>query len=795
MNLNKKSWVLFLLFLCCVSFTEVLYAQKHTVSGYISDASSGEELISATIYIKELKTGTVTNTYGFYSLNLPNGEYTVTYSFIGYSSQEFSINLKEDVKKNVELRPIAILTGEVEIYGKRKDANITSTDVGKVEVDVQKAKAIPVVFGEVDILKTLQLLPGVKSAGEGSSGFYVRGGGADQNLILLDEALVFSPGHLFGFFSIFNSDAIKSLTLIKGGMPANYGGRLASVVDVTMKDGNNKSYHADGGIGIISSRLTIEGPIIKDKSSFIISGRRTYADLVMRPFTKNTDFSGNGYYFYDLNAKLNYKFSDKDKIFLSGYFGRDVFTYRGSEDFNLNADMPWGNATVTLRWNHLFSSKLFMNASAIYNDYNFKMGMSSDDFSMTTYSGIKDQNLKLDFSYFPSTIHKIKFGANYIYHSFIPGATSANIAGGVEINTETLAKKFAHETAVYALDEFSLTERIKINAGLRFSSFTLVPPYSQLVKDANGNPVDTIEYRSGGSIQTYYGLEPRLNMVFEMSKKSSVKASVSYNNQYIHLVSNSSSTFPTDIWTPSSMDVKPQKGFEVSTGYFRNFLDNMIETSVEIYYKKMFNQIEYKDGYVQDIGRDIEWDFVFGEGQSYGVEFFINKAIGKLTGWVGYTYSKTTRHFPELYTVDFPAKYDLTHDVSVVAIYQLTKRITVSGTFVYTTGMATTMPLRRYMIQNTIVDDPSPRNSYRIEPYHRADIGMTIKGKEFGKSGKRKKLQSELVISVYNVYNHMNVYFIYVDVEGDYYQGDLRLQPKKVSLFPVIPSISWNFRF
>jgi hypothetical protein len=796
MIFQKKLWLAVIVILFCLFSSDNVSAQKYTLSGYVRDAFSGEELINSTIYVKELKTGAITNVYGFYSLTLPKGEYNISYSYMGYQAVSAIINLSADLKKNVELASSTIQTSEVEIVGKRKDANIKSTDVGKVDIDIEKAKSIPAVLGEVDILKTLQLLPGVKSAGEGSSGFYVRGGGADQNLILLDEALVFNTGHLFGFFSVFNSDAIKNMSLIKGGMPANYGGRLASVVDITMKEGNNKSYHADGGIGLISSRLTIEGPIVKDKCSFMLSGRRTYIDILLQPFTKDSEFSGSGYYFYDLNTKINYRFSDRDRLFLSGYFGRDVFTFKSPGGGKFNASIPWGNATVTLRWNHLFSDHLFMNASAIYNDYHFELGMSSDNFSMSTYSGIKDQNLKLDFSYFPNNVHKIKFGGNYIYHTFIPGATSGSTSTGIKISTDNLKRKYADEYAVYVLDEFDLNEHIKINAGLRFSAFTLRAPYDQLTKDAFGNPVDTINYISGQPVQTYYGLEPRLNVRYELDKNSSIKASYNYNNQYIHLVSNSSSTLPTDIWVPSSKVVKPQKGYEVSLGYFRNLFDNLIETSVEVYYKKMDNQIEYKDGYTQQIGRDLEWDFVFGEGQSYGIEFFINKSLGKLTGWIGYTYSSTTRHFPDLYTVDFPSKYDLTHDLSIVLLYQLTKRLSVSGTFVYSTGQATTIPLRKYWMEGQIATENSPRNSYRLEPYHRADVGLTLKGREVKKkTGKKKKLQSDLVISVYNVYDHKNVYFIYTETTGDYLAGDLKLQAKKVSLFPIIPSISWNFRF
>ena len=790
MQRKQLIFILFLFFISSFSFAQ----DKFTISGFVRDVSSGEELISATIYVKELKTGILTNNYGFYSLTLPKGKYTLSISYMGFQTREISVDLNENIHNNIDLQPVAFLNKEVEIVGKRKNENVQNTDVGKVELDIEKAKAIPAIMGEVDILKTIQLLPGVKSAGEGSSGFYVRGGGSDQNLILLDEAIVFNTGHLFGFFSVFNSDAVKNTTLIKGGMPANYGGRLSSVVDVTMKEGNNKQYHGAGGIGLIASKLTLEGPIIKDKSSFMISARRTYADFLAKPFMKGKDFEGNGYYFYDLNTKINYRISEHDRIFISGYFGRDVFTFNSpNSDFKIR--IPWGNATTTVRWNHLFSDKLFLNTSAIYNDYHFAMQMISKDFNFSTYSGIRDWSMKADFSYFPNTVHKIKFGGNYTYHTFIPGASSASTSDSLQLDTKSIPKKYAHETAMYIVDNFDLNNWLKVDIGLRFSTFTMLAPYSQLVKDSLGEVTDTIFYHKGDKVKTYYGFEPRINLRFKINDKSSVKASYNYNNQYIHLVSNSASTLPTDIWVPSSRLVNPQKGYQLSVGYFRNFFKNTVETSVEIYYKKMFNQIEYRDGYTIQWGRDLEWDFVFGQGQSYGVELFINKTIGKLTGWVGYTWSKTTRHFPDLATVDFPTKYDRTNDLSVVAVYEPNKRMSFAATFVYGTGEATTIPLRRYVIDNRIVNEYSPRNSYRLEPYHRADVSATIRNKPFDKSGKPRKVQSEWVVSIYNVYNHKNIYFIYYNMEGDIYKGDLKIQAKKVSLFPIIPSISWNFKF
>lgn len=760
---------------------------KFTIHGYIRDLSSGEELIGATVYIKNLEKGTVTNSYGYYSISLQKGKYILLYSYMGYISKKIEVELKNDFHKNINLRSSAIQAEEVEIIAERTDVNIKSTDIGKIELQTATVKNIPALLGEVDILKTIQLLPGVQSAGEGNSGFYVRGGGSDQNLILLDEAVVYNTGHLFGFFSVFNADAIKNTTLIKGGMPANYGGRLSSVVDVAMKNGNDKSYHFDGGIGVISSRLTVEGPLLKNKSSFMLSGRRTYLDVLIKPFVKEK-FKSNAYHFFDLNTKLSYRFSDKDRIFLSGYFGRDVFSFT-SPNSAFVISIPWGNTTTTLRWNHLFNEKLFLNTSIIYNDYNFKFNMESDKLKMLMYSGIKDINYKMDFGYYPAIAHKIKFGLNYTYHTFTPSSSSASIGDDIEFNTEDIKKKYAHESAIYFLDQYDVSDRLKINAGLRFSTFTIVPPYSQLITDEDGNAIDTNYFTGEDENTSYFGLEPRINARFTINKKSSVKVSFMHTKQYIHLVSNANSTLPTDVWVPSTKMVKPQSGDQYSIGYFRNFFDNKVETSIELYYKKMNNQIEYKDGYIETMGRELEWDFVFGTGESYGMELFINKVFGKTTGWIGYTLSKTTRHFEDLITKDFPAKFDRTHDLSIVVSHKFTDRFSIGTTFIYGTGIATTLPINFYMIDNSIANDYMPRNSYRIEPYHRLDISARLKNK------KEKKFSSEWIFSIYNVYNHKNVYFIYFTNEGILGEGDFSNKAYKVSLFPIIPSIAWNFNF
>lgn len=764
--------------------------EKYTISGYIKDKESGESLISATVMDAQSGKGTTTNLYGFYSLSLSAGEHTLTFSYIGFEDQVQTIQLTEDKRINIELGFSSVVTDQVVITGEKLDKNVESADVGKVELTTEQAKVLPALMGEVDVMKTLQLLPGIQSAGEGNSGFYVRGGGPDQNLILLDDAVVYNSGHLFGFFSVFNSDAVKNTTLIKGGMPANYGGRLSSVVDVQMNEGNMKSYHVAGGIGFIASRLTIEGPIVKDKASFVISGRRTYIDLITKPIFKNMQdgrFAGNSYYFYDVNVKMNYRFSDKDRIFLSGYFGRDVFTF-SDPDGSFQIDIPWGNATATLRWNHLFNDKLFMNTTAIFQDYEFGVESNFQGVQFQLYSGVRDYSMKMDFDYFPHTNHKVKFGAIYTYHQFTP-YTANGQTEDQSFGTDT-DKKLAHEAAIYILDEWDIHERFKINFGLRGSMFSNVGPYEKKIMNQAGAVIDTIQYGWNENIATYGMLEPRLNMRFKVDEFSSIKAGFSMNRQYMHMVSSSSSTLPTDLWVPSTDKVKPQLGLQYSIGYFRNFMKNMFETSVELYYKDLRNQIEFGQSYVQELNSDIEDGYVFGKGWSYGAEFFVKKALGDFNGWVGYTLSYTQRKFDDINGGKvFAAKYDRRHDLSVVLIYNLKDRWKFATTFVYGTGQSTTLPIGRYFIEGQIVNQYGERNSYRMEPYHRLDVSITYVFKT------KKKFYSDLAFSVYNVYNRQNPYFIYYDVDGNTANNDLTVSAKQASLFPVLPSITWNFKY
>lgn len=765
--------------------------QKYTLSGYIRDKSNGEALLGASVYENATMKGTVSNEYGFYSLTLPAGAYTITISYIGYLALDTTVNLNSDIRLNMDIQPEAKVTEEIVVTSERKDRNVSSTEMGTIELHLEQVKAIPVVFGEQDILKTIQLLPGVQSAGEGNSSFYVRGGGPDQNLILLDEAVVFNPGHLFGFFSVFNSDALKNTTLIKGGIPASYGGRLSSVLDVTMKEGNSKQYEMEGGIGLISSRFTAQGPIVRDKCSFMVSARRTYIDLLLMPILPNIKdglYDGNSYNFYDLNTKINYKFSDKDRLYLSGYFGRDVFKFNSPTD-DFDVKIPWGNATATLRWNHLFSDKLFLNTSAIFNDFKFMFESSFSGFQFDLHSGIRDFNFKSDLDYYPSVKHKMQFGVNYTYHIFTP-YTANYRSDDTEFSNDSLNKKYAHELAFYAQDEFDIVKKLRVNAGLRVSTFTQVGPYAQYIYDDLLRPVDTIHYARSEAIKTYWGLEPRLTLRYAVTDNISLKGSVTMGNQYIHLVSNATTTLPTDLWVPSTAIVKPQKGILYALGYFHNFKNNMFEASIEGYYKSLQNQIEFGQSYVPELDLDVEQSFVFGKGWSYGAEFFLNKKEGKLTGWLGYTLSYTYRKFPGLNSGNtFPARYDRRHDAVAVATYEINKRWKVSATFVYGTGQALTLPVGRYYIEGRVVNQYEERNAYRMEPYHRLDVGAiyTIKRKE--------RFHNELVFSIYNVYNRKNPFFIYFDAEGNISEGTVKVQAKQVSLFTVLPSVTWNFKW
>jgi len=765
--------------------------KRFTLSGFIKDSLNGETLIGATITVRGQSKGINSNQYGFYSITLNAGKYTLQCSYIGYVTRVVELDLDRDRQFNFDVMPSVRLSEEVVVSSKKRDANVKNAQMGKFNLPIEQIKAIPAFLGEVDLLKTIQLLPGVRNAGEGSAGIYVRGGGPDQNLILLDDAPVYNTGHLFGFFSIFNSDAIKNVALIKGGMPAQYGGRLSSVLDISMKEGNNQKLQVDGGIGLIASRFSIQGPLKKDKASFIVSARRTYIDALVKPFIpKSSQFYGSGYYFYDLNAKVNYKFSEKDRLYLSGYFGRDVFDFVNGRQ-SLKVNIPWGNATGTLRWNHVFNKKLFGNTTAVYNDYKFLFKAAQNNFEIKLSSGIRDLSLKQDFDLYPFTGHKIKFGGIYTYHRFTPSVVSGR-QDSVIFEPDNAQRKFAHEAAVYVQDDWEINDKIKINAGLRYSWFQQIGAFKIYKTDDNGNRLDSTVFKKGAPVKTYGGLEPRLTLRYALNDETSLKASVTRNLQYIHLVSNSGTTLPTDIWVPSTYKVRPQISWLYAAGLFKNFKDNMYETSVEVYYKKMDNQIEYKEGYTPNTLDDTENSFTFGKGWSYGTELFINKTKGKLTGWIGYTLSWTKRKFPYLnFGETYPAKYDRRHDMSVVAMYALSRKWKLSATFVYGSGNAATLPQRFYIIGGVLTQEYSRINEYRLPSYHRLDLSAILTPRR----SLNRKWKTEWVFSIYNAYSRQNPYFIYFDQTGSPYNGSLQVQAKQVSLFPVIPAVTWNFRF
>lgn len=775
-----------------------LIAQKHTISGYIKDKDTGEELIGANVIVKDKGTGTTTNTYGFYSINLPDGNYEIIYSFIGYKEEVKTVNLKSNQSINVELSGSAYVTQEVVVSSEKK-SNIEDSKMSVIKLPVETVKTLPAFMGEVDILKTIQLLPGVQSSGEGNSGFYVRGGGPDQNLILLDEATIYNASHLFGFFSVFNADAIKDMEIYKGGMPAEYGGRISSVLDIKMNNGNMKEFEAEGGIGTIASRLTLQGPIVKDKSSFLISARRTYIDILIKPFIKKTSpFRGSGYYFYDLNAKFNYRFSDKDRLFFSAYYGEDIFDFK-STDAGFGMSIPWGNGMASLRWNHLFNSKFFSNTTLVAADYKFRTEVKMEDsededggFQFIQNSGIRDYYIKQDFTWLPNPKHTVKFGGMYTYHIFTPNSVSASFGTDV-YDFSSARKQYAHEAAIYLGDDYKINDRFTIYAGVRAAIFNQRGPFTRYVKDEYLiNNIDTITYGQNESVAFYDSFEPRASIKIGLDKNSSFKASFMQNKQFIHLASLSASTLPTDLWVPCSDVVKPQAGRQYAIGYFRNFFDDHYETSVELYYKDLFNLIEYADGALpgDDVADNADNYFIFGDGYSYGLELFIKKRSGRFTGWIGYTWSKTERFFDDIDNgAPFPAKYDRRHDLSLTATYQLSDKWTASAVFVYATGNTTTLPLGLFMIDGELVSEYATRNSYRMDPYHRLDLSVTYEHK------KTDKWESSWNFSVFNAYNRKNPYFIYFDKSGTVEDGTFTTYAKQVSLFPILPAVTWNFKF
>jgi len=752
--------------------------KKHTISGTVTDARTGETLIGANIILLENPgAGVLSNGYGFYSITAPENNYTLVASFTGYMNDTSKIFLTKDHMLALALTPQNTELEEIIVRGKRSD-NITRTLPGMQKVSMEEIKNVPVLFGEKDILKTIQLLPGIKSAGDGSSGFFVRGGGADQNLILLDEATVYNASHLLGFFSTFNSDAIKDVTIYKGDMPAQYGGRLSSLLDIKMNDGNNKDYKVSGGIGLISSRLNVEGPIVKDKGSFMISARRTYADLFLK-LSKDSEVNKSILYFYDINAKVNYQFGEKNKLYLSGYFGKDDLGY--SNQFGIR----WGNTTATLRWNHIFSSKLFSNASFIYSNYNYNIIINQTTNNLSVLSKIKDFTLKEDLQYFAGSTNKINLGFNLTYHTFTPGEFKSSLTSSY--NPLKLQDKYAFDGALYLADEWRPSNNLKFNAGIRLSAFNLMGPGDFYTYDNNGNVIATTHYSSGKTAKSYLNLQPRFAATYQLDQLSSVKASYSRNVQNLHLLSNTTGSNPTDVWIPSSNNVKPEISDQFSTGYYRNTVNNKYEFSAEMYYKLLQNQIDYKNGAVLVANQTVESQLVYGIGRAYGLELYAKKKYGKLTGWFSYTLSRTERRIDRVNNDSwYPATQDQTHNVAIVAIYNLGKKWTISGDFVYNTGDAVSWPSGKYQVNGNTVFYYTERNGYRMPSYNRMDISATLLAK------KTVKYEGSWTFSVYNAYGRENPYFI--QFQNDPADPE-KTQAVQYSLFRWIPSVTYNFKF
>jgi hypothetical protein len=769
-----------LVFLLGTLFPFLLSAQvRHTVSGTIRDQSSGETLIGASVVILNHPRSTVlSNSYGFYSLNAAAGKYTIVVSFAGYSNDTLEVSLDKDVVMAVNLSPAEAEMQEVVVSANRNNANVTKPLMGVQKLSVNEIKDVPVIFGEKDILKTIQLLPGVQSGGDGSSGFYVRGGSVDQNLILLDEATVYNPTHLLGFFSTFNSDAIKDVTLYKGAIPAEYGGRLASVLDVRMDDGNVKDYGVSGGLGLISSRLNVEGPIEKDDGSFIVSARRTYADLFLK-LSKDTNTNRSSLYFYDINAKANYKLGDKDHIYLSGYFGKDNLGLGNT--FGLD----YGNSTATFRWNHIFNSRLFSNTSLIYSKYNYNVSVNSGNNDIGITSFVRDYHLKEDLQYFVNSDNKVNFGIEVIQHTTSPGVISAS--GTSSFNPLALEQRYSVESAAYIDHSLSLSDKVNIDYGLRAGLFTVFGPGSFYTYDSSGNAIDTATYGSGQVVKNYFNLEPRFSMSYRLTDNSSIKFAYTRTTQNLHLLSNSTSSNPTDVWIPSSNNVKPEIADQVSTGYFRNADNNAYEFSAEVYYRYMQNQIDYKNGAQLIANEYVESQLIYGIGRAYGLELFAKKKVGRMTGWISYTLSRTERRFGEVNDDSwYPANQDRTHDLSVVGIYKLNKKWTLSGDFVYYTGNAVTWPSGKYEVDGQVAFLYTKRNGYRMPPYNRLDLSATLQGK------KTKKFDSNWNFSLYNAYGRENPYSISFQQDPG---NPTKTEAVQYALFRWVPSVTYNFKF
>ncbi len=792
----KHAALSFLLFgILCISSFSAWSQERLTISGYLKDGDTGETLIGASVYVTELETGVITNVYGFYSISLPNGNYTVKYSYVGYSTVTQTVNLTENQTLDIELPVASEELEEVVVTAEAEDANVKNIEMSVQKLEMKTIQKMPALLGEVDVLRSIQQLPGVSTVGEGAAGFNVRGGSIDQNLVLLDEAPVYNSSHLFGFFSVFNPDAVKDVKLYKGGIPAQYGGRLSSILDVRMKEGNSKRLSASGGVGLIFSRLTVEAPIVEDKASFIVAARRSYIDVLARPFLSG-DLAESAFNFYDLTLKTNVKLNDKNQLFLSGYLGRDVFTFGEDGGFN------WGNQTVSFRWNHLFNERLFSNITAFYSNYDYELGFrDGTENSFDWNSKIKTYSVRPELNFFLNPRNTLTFGGQMLIYDFEPG-NAFGVSEG-EVADVSLANKYAAEAAVFLSNEQEVSPRLSLQYGLRFSWFSYMGEgtayeYANAEVAGTRRPVTGFtEYDQWENIQTYSNWEPRFSVKYELNSVSSLKASYQRMAQYLHLISNGAASIPLDVWTPSTNNIQPQLADQIALGYFRNFKQNTYETSVEVYYKDFQNLVEYIDGADLLLNEFLEGDLLNGVGRAYGAEFYVEKKKGRLTGWIGYTLARTERKVEGINQGDwFPARFDQTHNLNITAFYELSPRLTLSSSFALISGTPATFPTNRIELQGYVIPHNSEdrRNNYRIPAYHRLDISATL----YPKKKENRKNDSYWVFSVYNLYNRRNPFSIYFQQSETRPIGGQPLNTEAVRFSVIgsfIPSVSYNFKF
>ena len=776
---------------CLLFFVHFAYCQvTYRIEGYVRDTTTQEPLPGVTILVENTGTGTVSDEEGFYQLSRPFGDCSLLFSFISYEKANHSVRITADTVLNVTLSPSYILTDEVVVYSTPADEH-TKQSIDRIEIDAKTLNEIPYLLGEVDPVKAVQLLPGVQAAGDGNTGFYVRGGGADQNLILLDKATIYNASHLFGFFSVFNGNTVDNVSLTKGGIPAYYGGRLSSVLAIDTKSGSFQKWHGKGSLGLIATNLALEGPLVQDKLSISVAGRRTYYDLISRPLNRHVDFLKNGlnYYFYDLNATLDYRLSDRDRITLSSYTGNDKFQYSNFGSFSNR--IGWGNQALSLRWHHVYTPQLLSETSVTYTRYRMDFGATISSYHLQLASAVRDIAGEHTFTYTPSDRHELTGGIHLTRHRFSPSDAHAE-ADGTGLDFGEAEVLHAREGAVYLNERYEISSRWTLSGGVRLTGFQHRGPFRRYENAPPGVAADTTFYQPGVPVVGYLNAEPRLAVVYQLSTQASLKLAYDRAYQYTHMVPLASTSLPTDVWVPSSEKIKPQRGNQYSLGYFTTVGAGAYEGSLMVYYKGMHNQIEYRDGVLvgQRKGSNYDDNFLFGRGRSYGSELFIKKKKGFLTGWLSYTLSKTDRAFAEIDEgKSYPAQYDRRHDLSLLLNYRRHSRWSFSGVFAFASGNTTTLPVARYVINGNVVNEYDGRNNFRMPAYHRMDLSATYEGR------KRERVATSWVFSLYNVYSRLNPYYLFFDVDGDVKEYRLEVKAKQISLFPIIPSVTYRVSF